>query len=136
MSIEDRQLEQLAKRLGASAEENLDVDAVASSVVERLKSSSEHRVWWRRTPVLSAFAAAAALVVAVGILSDNGGNAAPIASDMVVTPTELEALSFDELAEVFDTLSFDAPVSELALVGLDDMSVGQLQELLQTMMEE
>jgi len=136
MSIEERQLEQFAKRLGASAEANLDIDAVVSSVVERLKSSSEHRVWWRRTPVLSAVAAAAVLVVAVGILSDDGDNVAPVDSDMAVTPTELEALSFDELAEVFDTLNFEAPVSENAGAGFDDLSVGQLEELLQTMMEE
>ena len=40
------------------------------------------------------------------------------------------------LVEVFDSLRLEAPISEIAAVGLDDMNMGQLEELLQTMMEE
>ena len=71
------------------------------------------------------------------IIADNGGNYPSEADlDLAPMPLELQALSDDELEEVFDSLSFEAPVSELAVASLEDMSVGQLEELLQTMMED
>lgn len=136
MSVDDQQLEQLAKRLGATAAARLDVDETARAVVERLKCEPEKVVWWRRMPMLSAVAAAAVIVLAVGILSDTREGSGKVDSGMTQMPVELRALSFDELEEVFDSLTFEAPVSELAVVGLEDMNVGQLEELLQTMMEE
>ncbi len=137
MSMDDQQLEQLARRLGSRAAERLDADETAKAVVERLKSEPVRLVWWRRAPRLSMMAAAAVIVLAIGILADNGGSN-PGGADVSVVPTplELQALSDDELAEVFDSLSFEAPVSELAVSSLEDMSVGQLEELLQTMMED
>ena len=88
-------------------------------------------------PQLSAVAAAAVIVLAIGILVDNGGNNPSEAdSNLAPMPLELQALSDDELEEVFDSLSFEAPVSELAVANLEDMSLGQLEELLQTMMED
>ena len=137
MSMDDQQLEQLARRLGSRAAEKLDVDETAMAVVERLKSEPVRLVWWRRAPRLSMMAAAAVIVLAIGILADDGGGD-PSATDLNVEPTplELQALSDYELEEVFDSLSFEAPVSELAAVSLEDLSVGQLEELLQTMMED
>ena len=137
MSVDDQQLERLARRLGERAVGQLDVDATAKAVVERLKSEPERVVWWRRMPQLSAVAAAAVIVLAIGILVDNGGNNPSEAdSNLAPMPLELQALSDDELEEVFDSLSFEAPVSELAVANLEDMSLGQLEELLQTMMED
>ena len=137
MSVDDQQLEQLARRLGARAGGQLDVDATARAVVERLKSEPERVVWWRRMPQLSVVAAAAVIVLAIGIIADNGGNNSREAElNLAPMPLELQALSDDELEEVFDSLSFEAPVSELAVASLEDMSVGQLEELLQTMMED
>ena len=137
MSMDDQQLEQLARRLGSRAVEKLDVDETAMAVIERLKSEPVRLVWWRRAPRLSMMAAAAVIVLAIGILTDDGGSN-PSAADLngVPTPLELQALSDYELEEVFDSLSFEAPVSELAAASLEDLSVGQLEELLQTMMED
>ena len=137
MSMDDQQLEQLARRLGSRAVEKLDVDETAMAVIERLKSEPVRLVWWRRAPRLSMMAAAAVIVLAIGILADGGGSD-PSATDLNVEPTplELQALSDYELEEVFDSLSFEAPVSELAAASLEDLSVGQLEELLQTMMED
>ena len=137
MSMDDQQLEQLARRLGARAAGRLDVDETARAVVARLKSEPERVVWWRRKPQLSVLAAAAVIVLAIGIFSDNGGdNSSDADLALASMPLVLQALSDDELAEVFDSLSFEAPVSELAVASLEEMSVGQLEELLQTMMED
>lgn len=137
MSVDDQQLEKLARRLGARAAEQLNVDETARAVVGRLKSEPARVVWWRRTPQLSVFAAAAVIVLALGILTDFGDTRPGESNlDLAPMPFELQALSDDELAEVFDSLSFEAPVSELAVASLEDMSVGQLEELLQTMMED
>lgn len=137
MSIDDQQLEQLARRLGSRAVEKLDFDETARSVVERLKSEPEPVVWWRRAPRLSLMAAAAVLVMAIGIFANGGGdNASTEEQNSVPTLLELQALSDEELEEVYDSLWFEAPVSELVAASLDDMTVGQLEELLQTMMED
>ncbi len=137
MSVDDRQLEQLARRLGARAGAELDVDEAARAIVERLKNDAETVVWWRRKPRLSIVAAAAIVTLAIGILADNGGNIPSEAElSLMPMPLGLQALSDDELEEVFDSLSFEASVSELAVAGVGDMTVGQLEELLQTMMED
>jgi anti-sigma-K factor RskA len=137
MSVDDQQLEQLARSLGAKAVAHLDVDETARVVVERLKSEPQSVVWWRRKPQLSAVAAAAVLVLAIGILADtygHKGGGAELEHDQA--PLELQALYDDELEEVLDSLLFEAPVAELAVASLEDMSIGQLEELLQTMMED
>ncbi len=137
MSVNDRQLEDLAKHLGDEAGARLDVNEVAGAVVERLRVEREEVVWWRRQiPVLGAVAAAAVMVLAIGVLAGNSEGPNGNALDFSPTSVELQALSVDELEEVFDSLSFEAPVFELAAASLEDMSVGQLEELLQTMMED
>ena len=137
MSVDEQQLEQMARRLGVEAAERLDVDQTARVIVERLKNESERVVWWRRIPQLKVVAAVAVLVLAIGLLADNSGDS-PSDADLSVLalPLELQALSDTELDEVFDSLSFKAPVSELVLASLEDMSVGELEQLLQTMMED
>ena len=135
--MNDQQLEQIAKRLGARAGDRIDVDQTAISVGARLKREPERERWWRRhVPVFGAVAAAAVMVLSIGILSDSGESRFGEGQGLALAPFGLQALSDDELEEVFDSLAFDAPVSELAAAGLEDMSVGQLEELLQTMMED
>ena len=136
MNVDDKQLEQLAKHLGVNAAARLDVDQTARVVVERLKSEPERVVWWRRPRILSVVASAAVIFVAVGILANGRNDTTALDLEPANAPLDLQALSFDELEEVFDTLTFEAPVSELSFASLDDMSVGQLEELPQTMMEE
>ena len=135
--MNDRQLEQVARRLGARAGDRVDVDQTATSVVARLKREPEREKWWRRhMPVLGAVAAAAVMVLWIGILSDSGEARFVEGQGLALAQFGLQAMSDEELEEVFDSLVFDAPVSELATAGLEEMSVGQLEELLQTMMED
>jgi hypothetical protein len=137
MSITERQLAELTQRLGEEAGERLDVEETAAAVIERLREEPNFAGGWRQhTPVLGAIAAAAALVLAVSILSDGDGNPLLNGSDLAAAPATLQALSVEELEEVYDSLSFEAPISELATAGLDDMNIGQLEELLETLMED
>ena len=46
----DARLEALAKRLGASSAERLDVDATARKVVERLREQPVRRTTWIHEP--------------------------------------------------------------------------------------
>ncbi len=136
MDLDEQQLEQLAPRLGDSAAKGLNVEETARIVVARLKNEPEARFQRRRMPKFRLVAAAAVLLLAVGILVKDKGGSAEVDVSFTATPVELQALTFDELEEVLDTLVFEAPVYELAVAGFEDMSVGQLEELLQTMMEE
>ena len=137
MSDDGRRLEDAAKKLGASAGAGLDVEMTAAAVMKRLREEpSVEAVGWRRWPVLGGFAAAAAVVLAVGILTSDRVNRGGSGQVLALAPAALQELSNHELEEVFDSLTFDAPVYELATRSIDDMTVGQLEELLQTMMEE
>ncbi len=137
MSVTERQLKEIAQRLGGAAEAGLDVERTAEAVVERLRGQPSVQVGWRRhAPVVGALAAAATAILAVGILSSNSTFQNRTVIDLAPTSAGLHALSFEELEEVYDSLSFEAPVSELTTASLDDLSIGQLEELLETLMED
>jgi hypothetical protein len=85
---------------------------------------------------LGALAAAATAVLAVGILSSVNPDQGRSVLDLAPSSAGLHALSFEELEEVYDSLSFEAPISELSVASLDDMNIGQLEELLETLMED
>jgi len=129
--MDERQLERLAQRLGTEAADNLDVERVARSVVRRLRTEPAHVVWWRRIPRLQAVAAAAVIVLTAGVVTVSRmvGDGNEVAD--LPALAELQALTTDELEEVFDSLVIDAPVFEYTDYGLHDMNEGQLQELLQ-----
>jgi hypothetical protein len=61
--LQDGRLQEVAKRLGSSAAERLDVDAVARNVVARLREQPTARPVWQRPEWLRI---AAALVVLIG----------------------------------------------------------------------
>lgn len=129
--MDERELERLAQRLGSQAADNLDVERVARSVVQRLRTEPAPVVWWRRIPRLQAVAAAAVIVLTAGVLTVSRivGDGSEIAD--LPSLAELQALTTDELEQVFDSLVIDAPVFEYTDYGLHDMNEGQLQELLQ-----
>ena len=131
--MEERQIVQLAKRLGAKAADTLDVERTAQVVISRVKQAPAKVVWWRRMPLLQSAAAAAVFVLTVGVfvvsqLKTNG-------SDLGVLEefAELHALSDSELEQVYDSLTAEAPVHELSAVNLQDLNEGQLEELLALM---
>ncbi len=131
--MEEPQLEKLAKRLGARAAENLDVEKAAQGVLQRLRTEPPRVVWWRRMPRLQSVAAAAVIVLTAGIVTVS--QIVTGSGELADPPplAELQALTSDELEQVFDSLIVDAPVYEYTGFGLQDLNEGQLQELLNRM---
>jgi hypothetical protein len=129
--MDERRLEKLAKGLGRRAAERLDVEASAAAVLQRIRSQPVRVVWWRRAPVLQGLAAAAVVVLTAGILVSGQLNRTVERVVAMPAPVELAALSEEELAEVFDSLSVEVPVSELADAGIYDLTEGELEELLE-----
>ncbi len=126
--MDEKQLTEIASRLGSDAAERLDVDGVARRVVAELRSSPARVTWWSRTPVLRA-AAVVAMLVSGGVIVNRLGNDLP----GLAAPVGLEDFSVTELAEVLDSLDQITPVDQLAPASLDDLDETQLQELLAAM---
>jgi hypothetical protein len=133
MAIDEREIEQLARRLGARAAGGIDVERTAGAVLQRVKQHRAQLVWWRRVPVLQAVAAAAVIVLVLGALLVGrfGGGSGDGAEPVLLA--ELQELSTDELTEVFDSLLVEAPVYESSTLGLQDLNEEQLRELLELM---
>ena len=131
--IDDRELERLAARLGEEAGRRVDPARTADAVVARLRAAERPvRPWWGDVRV---FRAAAVIVAIVGlgvvvreVLRSGGTEVEPFAQ-----PVELVELAAVELAEILDTLEFEAPVAEFTSGGLVGLSETELQELLATM---
>jgi len=128
-------LERVAKVMGARAAARLDVERVAVGVVARLRAdraeaTRRKRVWWR-APMVLRLAAALAVLVTAGVLVPGVLDHRPEPA-AVIAPI-LGDLSADELTEVFDSLSIEAPVHETVAVGFEDLNEAQLQELLRLM---
>ncbi|MFQ5705270.1 MAG: hypothetical protein ACE5HT_14770 [Gemmatimonadales bacterium] len=132
MTIDQSELERIAKRLGRSAAKRLDVEGTARAVIERLKAEPVRVVWWRRTRVRQAMAAAALILLAVGVLGRAELTRTRVVVADVAVPMELQLLQVDELEEVFDSLQEEVPVHELA-ANLENLTEGQLRELLDIM---
>ena len=137
--MEVRELERLAKQLGARAEQRIDVDRVAKQVVSRLRNEPEHtdgpRVpWMGKRAVRRALQIAAVLVVMVtgGLIVRNIGVTPNIAPEFAV-PLALDDLSELELTDVLDSLELVGPVQHVGRGGIDDLSEAELEELLAMM---
>ena len=133
MAIDEREIERLARELGARAAGRIDVEQTAQAVVRRVKQHEARPVWWRRVPVLQAVASAAVIVLVAGVLLVGrfGGGGGEATEPVLLA--ELQELSTEELTEVFDSLMVDAPVYESSTVGLQDLNEEQLRELLELM---
>lgn len=133
MAIDETQIERMARALGARAADRVDAEQTARAVLLRLEQQPRKRVWWQRAPAFQALAAAAVVVLLAGVflVGPFGSHAGDAAEPMALV--ELEELSTDELAEVFDSLVAEAPVYEYSTVGLQDLNEQQLRELLQLM---
>lgn len=135
MTIDDRELERVARELGRPAGDRLDVERVARGVVARLRTAGEADRASAADPRPAlrwlATAAAAALLVAGSVVTLR--HAPPTGLTVATTATGLYDLSSDELSEVLDSLSLHAPVSSQFTVGLDDLDADQLRDLLALM---
>lgn len=131
--MNERDLEQLAQRLGSDAAGRIDPERVAHRVLARLEAEPRAaRPWWARGPTLR-IAAAVALLVGAGIGTWAVLDGPRERQSAVATGWGIETLAGDELDEVLDSLSLTTPVHELATMGLDDLTEAQLEELLRRM---
>src|SRR5678816_3956487 len=101
--MDDRELEQLAKRLGERAASNLDVERTAQQVLARLRAQPAPVVrWWERIDVLRA-AAVAVIIVGAGLLAQRLGlEPGPATRASELPAATLQTLSQNELEEVLD----------------------------------
>lgn len=133
----DKDLEQLAKRLGERAAERLDVEATARQVVQRLREQPARRTVWIHETWLKV---AAAVVILVGgafalrsAWSDNaaGNHVAHFVADDLndLSTDELEAVltSFDELMTV-DSVAVPESSDDLR-----ELDAQQLRAVLRTL---
>jgi hypothetical protein len=132
--MDERRLEQLAGEIGRERAAGVDPEATAEAVLRRLRTEVTPEPWWRRAGQwprrhVVRVAAAAAIVVAstFGLLQLAGSGG----GDGYMGPAELQELASTELAEVLDSLEFEAPVYELVEVSLYDLSESELSALLE-----
>lgn len=126
----EEQLVRLARRLGEREAAGVDAQKTAWAVLARLRREPARQAWRARMrPVRLAAAASVILAVGLGIRE----LARPGTAEEVVVPVEFAELPDDVLQEVLDSLSLDAPVSELVPVALNDLSESELTVLLETM---
>lgn len=128
MTDHEHELERLARTLGADRAERVDPDAVAQAVLQRLRATGRERPWWRRADLL-----AAALVILLGgalIVWRGSGGAGPVGD---AAPAILAELPANGLAEVWDSLAAEQPVSELVAPWLGGLTEEDLEHLLENL---
>jgi hypothetical protein len=130
--MDERELERLAPELGARAAAGVDPVATGRRVEHRLRAEPVRVEWWRRPGLLAA--AAVLLVLAGGLLAGRGFLGQAGGSDVELpTPIELVELGTSELAEVLDSLTYEAPVSDLLPPTLANLDEPQLEQLLRSL---
>ena len=128
-------LMQAARRLGARAAERLDVEATAQAVLARLKEPvrAEPSVW--RGPIWLSLAATVTLLIGGGVMLRDIHHGPPPAAD-VVAPAgmDLNELSAEQLREVLSTFdqSLEQETSPLD-TGWEDLSAPELRALLRSL---
>jgi hypothetical protein len=127
--MDDRELERIAARLGGRAAAALDVERVARRVVARLRAEPPAR---RHMPAARwlALAAAVVLLIAGSVFTVRNQGAGTMTVLPVAVAPALDQLSEPELAEVLDSLSWEAPASTQLATTHDDLDATQLRELL------
>lgn len=133
--MNEHDIERLAKRLGVEEAPAVDPERTAQLVVARLRSEGlGRRPLWTR-PVAGRIAAAAALVMAAGllVLGDREPADASRPESLATAVQGLETLKPTELVEVLDSLAVAGPVTSMATTTLNDLTAAQLEELLERM---
>lgn len=137
MSVDERDLERMAARLGVAAAERLDVDATAEAVLQRLRADRPLplRLIRRWRPIVAI--AATLTVAAVGgrLIYRASTGAAPVPVVAVQAPEvpSIDALSATQLDQVLDSLDVEAPAHEHLAASIEDLDAAQLKVLLQRM---
>jgi hypothetical protein len=135
--VPDGRLQAQARRLGARVAERLDVERTAAAVVRRLREQpAATAAWWAR-PAWLRVAAAVVLLLGGGVVYRGARVSGPATA--VVGWDGLSGLSSDQLRTLIQSL--DEPVliveaeglASSQEAGLEDLSVGQLRELLRSL---
>ncbi len=136
---DETQLEHLAKRLGVTAAERLDVRATARKVVEQLRVAPAPRATWMQPTWLRIAAAVVVLVgggVLVGRLIPERSTAAGTHGAHFVAD-DLRDLSADELRAVLtsfdEIINTDSVASPDSAGDLHQLDAQQLREVLRSL---
>lgn len=133
MRVSERDLEQLAPRLGEDAAAQVDVDRLAADVTARLRAAGGAAAV-RPVGRWLAVAAGLALMVSAGWFTFGQEGTPPGAGGGPVLTPGLHDLSAAELRQVLDSLGPPSASGLEGRVTLDDLDAEQLETLL-TMME-
>lgn len=129
--MDEQQIEALAQQLGTRHAATVSAERTANAVVARL-AEGDDRVW-STVLALRVLRIAAAVILLVGsvlVIDAARQSASDPANGAAVA---LEGLGVDELEQVLDSLDAEAPVSEFVAGNLNDLSDGELVELLAIM---
>jgi hypothetical protein len=144
--LDDARLRRVAQQLGAAAAERLDVEGTARGVLERLRREARRSARpWGLAPAWLRAAAAAAAVAGLGVagaLLRGAAHRAPGGENLAAPASaELRELSADQLRELLQAVTEPAApgargaaaVVATQDVGLDDLAVPELRDLLQSL---
>jgi hypothetical protein len=135
--IDDARLENLAKRLGATAAERLNVEATARKVVERLREQPARRTVWIHETWLRVAAAVVILVGGALALRQvwSGGESGDHIAHLVAD--DLSDLSADELQAVLasfdDLITVDSVAVPESSNDLRELDAQQLRAVLRSL---
>ena len=138
-TLHDDKLQEVARRLGARAAEQLDVERTAEAVVARLRTEprAEVRVLGRIQPAWLRIAAVLLLLIGASVVALNVRGPQPTT---LLPPAsaggELSELSGDELRIVLAALQEPGAERQgvsLQDVGLEDLSALELRALLESL---
>ncbi|HEY2825298.1 MAG TPA: hypothetical protein VGI83_07115 [Gemmatimonadales bacterium] len=118
--------ERQASHLGQRAADRIDVDHVAGEVIRRLRV---RRPWWQAPGLLKA-AAVLVLLGAGAMLGRFGLPQGGETGSPQVAAITFEGVSAADLADILDSMAYEAPPSTFVARGLHDLTEGQLRELL------
>ena len=124
--LDDARLRELAQRLGARAEQRIDVERTAAVVLARLREAPARR----RVPVWLPIAAGLVLLLGTGLVwrATHRATAAPA----VAAGYDLKPLSADQLRELLQVIDQPLDVDSVTAddTGLDDLTAPELRSLL------
>jgi hypothetical protein len=134
--MNEHEIERLARGLGERAAARVEVEAVVSGVLRRLRGGGAVQragPFRARGIMLLQIAAALAVLVGSGVVARSVLQHGAASSTSAMPAPVLGGLSTDELEEMFDSLAVEVPVHEFAAGGLESLNETQLTELLQQM---
>jgi len=137
-TVHDRELQEVAQRLGARAAERLDLERTAQAVVARLRAEPRRRAWaWAGLgPTWLRIAAALVIVAGAGAIARTWWHGpAPVAGVVVPLGEDLSGLTASELRDAIGAL--DRPLEDETGsgvdVGLEGLGPDDLRALLRSL---